>query len=786
MAFFRPFFIALLCLAAHAQTPPRSVSLAEAAARLEPDFRPKLQNQIVQVTGVVALPPVEAPDAIYLAIQDPAPAKQGLMLVFAGDNRAVIQSVAALQSGQVVIATGVVAQHAGQAVLKPTTISLNGAAQPPQPRPLLAHDAASLSMLGQLVSVEGTVAEYREASSGDTLEFAPEPGAAAAPNIKVYLPILRPGVARPLASYVRGDRIRVRAVVNQFCQSPPFNRHFQLLIPHAANVELVAGAPAVSPRLLPAVVLLILLGILATWYTQQRSAKQNRNVQRMLDTSEAICNAATAREVADLMRTGLLDLIPARTLDLYRFDEERKFLERVPDSQSSQTHSFHVDEACSSRERALGLSVRNRAILQFADSQNATLLSDPQSPAQSILVVPIRRREQVLGAILMTGSAGSKLLSESLHPAILHLASDASQHIEHLEQSALREQIHRSEKLSVAGQLIHGVLTELNGPLESIRNLSKALDQPAGEAIRDQVAKASETVGRIVSVARAEQMDSRPIDLQVLFSRMEPQFRAAAQQGAVEFEFQLSSDVIHILGSQSQLQKVFENLLAHATFAAAHSLEKTMSFHLTRVGRSAIVEIVFTGPFGDGEGPDFNATSLGLAISRGLLQSHGGDVRFVTQRPGHYRYEVELPSLNSNHLDDNSTFATATSPQGQLTALLVEPDPQSQRRVLSIFGELNHRLIPVSSLEEAADLADKVRFDLVISSTRPEGGTWAELFHRVHHRTPHFAVMSESAAGTEGDPTASLLDGRSASMIPKPVEERDIAQLLSRLEQRLS
>lgn len=784
MAFFRPLILVLICCSVFGQNAPRSVSLAEASARLEPDFRPKLSGELVEVQGIVAHPPIEAPDAVYLAIQATTPDRHGLMLVFTAANRQVLQSIGALQSGQILSATGPIQQHAGQAVLKPTSLRVTGSAEPPKPVSLLASEAASLDRLGQLVSVEGTVADYREASSGDTLEFLPESGAATAPSIKVYLPILRQGVARPLASYVRGDHIRVRAIVNQFCQSAPYNRHFQLIIPHAANVELVAGAPVVSPRLLPATVLLILLGIIGAWYSQQRSARQNRSVQRLLDTSEALCTATTAREVADYIRTGLLELIPAKTLDLYRYDEERKFLERIPDSESSQTHSFHIEEANNARERALSLSVRNRAILQFPNSQTAALLHDAQSQPQSLLIVPIRRRDQVLGALLLSGPAGKKLLSESLHPALLHLANDAGQHIEHLEQSALREQIHRSEKLSVAGQLIHGVLTELNGPLESIRNLSKALEQPQGEAIREQVAKASETVGRIISVARAEQMDSRPVELQLLFHRMEPHFVAAAKESGIQFEFQLSSDVIHVLGSQSQLQKVFENLLSHASFAAAHSLEKSMSLHLTRVGRSAMVEIVFTGPFGEGEGPDFSAAALGMAISRGLLQSHGGDVRFVTQRPGHYRYEVELPSLSSHAVDESSNFAASSSSSGQLTALLVEPDQQAQRRVLAIFGELNHRLIPVSSVEEAADLAEKLRFDLVLSSTRPEGGTWAELFHRVHHRTPHFTVMSESAASPESDPSSNLLDGRSASMIPKPVEERDLAQLLARLEQR--
>jgi signal transduction histidine kinase len=765
-----------------AQESPRPVSLEEAVARLEPDFRPKLAGATVIVEGVVALPPIEAPDAVYLGIRSEKPPARGLMLVFAGDNRKLISAMKEIHSGEVVEATGTIAQHAGQAVVKPTALRIFRSAEPPQPLTLKPAEAAALRYLGLLVTVEGVVSEYREASSGDTLEFT-DSSAPGAPTIKIFLPILRQGAARPLAAYVRGDRIRARGLVNQFCLSPPYNRYFQLLVPHAMNVELIEGAPVVSPRLLPATVLLILLGIVGAWLAQQRSAKQNRTVQRMLDTGEALSSATTAREVADQLRAGLLDLIPAQSIDVYRYDEERKYLERVPDSNSSQTHAFHLDEAHRAPERALALAVRNRAILQFANTQNASLLNDSQGPARALLIVPIRRREEVRGALLVTAPAGLKLLSESLHPALSHLASDAGLHLDHLEQAALREQIHRSEKLSVAGQLIHGVLTELHEPLESIRNLSEKLGPSQGDAIREQVRKASETVSRIISVARAEQMDSRPVDLQSLFKKMEVPFRAAAKNESIEFEFSLSSEAVHVLGSHAQLEKVFDNLLAHATFAAAHSLEKLLSLSLRRVARSAMIEISFTGPFGEGEGPDFSATALGLAVSRGLLQSHGGDVRFVTIRPGHYRYEAELPSLSANVLDEGSGGLTASSIQGQLTALLVEPDRQTQRRILSIFGELNHRLIPVSSLEDAADLAEKVRFDLVLSSTRPEGGTWAELFHRVHHRTPHFAVMSESAALAE-DGGNDLLDGRSASMIPKPVQQHDIAQLLGRLEQR--
>ncbi len=773
MAGYRTLLIFAITLWASAQG-PRPVSLAEAGARAGADFRPKLLGEPVTVQGVVSGPPLAAADGVYLPLADASAGPHGLMLVFSGDNAAAQPAAADMRSGLRIEADGLVSLHAGQAVVKPTAIRILGSQAAPQPAMLKPQEAASLDQLGRLALIEGTVAEYREASSGDLLEFE-----GAAQPLRIFLPLVRRGGEKPLSVFSRGDRIRVRGFVSQFCLSPPFNRSFQLLVANAKDVELLEGHSSISPQLVPATVLLVLLGILGTWFFQQRAVRQNRMVQRMLDISEDLYTVNSAREVADVLRVRLLDLIPAETIEVFHYDPERKYVERVPDSQSSAPHAFHVDEGATAMERALGFCLRNRALLKWADTSTAALLKDNRSPGRSLMAVPMRSRDEAHGALLISAPPGTRLLPEALFPALQHLANDAGQYFDHLEQSSLKEQIHRSEKLAVAGQLIHGILTEINAPLEKIRHLSSAVAQPQNEAIRAQVEKATEIVGRIVSVARAEQMDARPVELHVLFEKVRASFLDQEEAGKIDLALNLSPEPIHVLGSQMQLEKVFENLLAHARAAAGHSLDRFLQVGVNRIGRSAMIEIEFSGPFAEGEGPDFNAAALGLAVSRGLMQSHGGDIRFVTLRSGRFRYEAELPSLSAGTGEDHSGAAGAASPLGEITALLVEPDPQSQRRLLAIFGELNHRLVPVVNIEEAADLAEKLRFDLVLSSTRPEGGTWAELFHRVHHRTPHFAVLTESAG--DEDASNNLIDGRSASILRKPVDEKDIAALLERL-----
>ena len=721
---------------------------------------------------------VEAPDAIYLGLNTGNPDQGGLMLIFSGDNRAAAPGLQQVQAGTEITAEGVVSLHYGQAVVKPLKVTLGPVHTPETPPLLRAQEAAQFRYEGVLVSVEGTISEYREASSGDLLEFV-EGGQA----LRVFLPIMRREMDRPLSRYRRGDRVRVRGLLSQFCLTPPYNRFFQILLANSRDIEVVEARPLVPPQVAPAIVLTILLGILTTWYLQQRNRKQEQVVQRILASAEAMYSLSASRELAEGLRRNLQELMSAQSVDVYLYDPSRKLLERIPDDVSSAAHSFHVEECANGRERALSLAIRNRVMMQWADKRAVDILEAKNENSESLLVIPMNGRDEARGAILVTGKPGPELLSEGLKPAMQHLANSVGYYLTEIEQAAIREQIHRSEKLAVAGQLIQGVTTELNAPLERIQELCLRLDAEEAAAIAAQVQKASGTVRRIVGVARAEQIDARPVELRQLFQRLFEKFQEEGQWSHLETELNLPQDSMLVLGSAGQLAQVFENLLEHARSASLVSIEHMLFVTLNRVGRSVMIEIEFSGPFGEGAGPDFSSTALGLGINRGLLQSHGGDLRFATMRAGRYRYEVELPSLmTAPAAEDFGGTLEFSGARGQLTAMLVEPERQSQRRMLALFGEMNHRLVPVTNIEEAADLAERMRFDVVFASTRPEGGTWTELFHRLHHRTPHFVVLSE---GTE-EQGAELIDGSSAMMMKKPVEPDELRALIGRLQMAAS
>jgi signal transduction histidine kinase len=737
----------------------RQVSVTEAAQRSGADFRPALLGELVQLEGIALRPPIEAQDGVLLALAG----KEGqgaLLLVFAGDNRSQAPSTAQVQAGSVVEATGMISLHAGQAVLKPQEWKVLRREQPVSATAIQVSEAASVESVGRYVELIGRVEELKDTSAGISFLLHSD-------DASIRVQFLRP--ARPAFPLEAGESVKVRGIVTQAALSPPYNRNFQLVASAASDLDVLPSECEEDLRLLPAVVMLVGIGIIGAWYAQQKAARQQQAMQYLLEASEALSGVASLRDVAEILAQRLTKFFPAARIYTYRFDEERKLCERIPEGGNPEAHTFRLDQSRNAEEKILVAAIQNQDLAIATDAEKQL----------NLLACPLSTRERTLGAILIASPAGKKLLNPAWQSPFRHLAFDAAMQLDRLEQNSLREQVHRSEKLAVAGQLIHGVLTELHGPLESIRKLSQALECAEAQAIGEEVERASSTVNRIVSVARAEQVDSRPVALRPLLEKL-------AANVPVPLQLHLPPENLEVLGSQAQLQKVFENLLAHAAAAAAQNPESQISLTASRIGRSAMVEIEFSGPLDEAEGPDFSRTALGLAIARGLLQSHGGDVRFAPLLRGRYRYETELPCLGTASGDPTASDSPAAS-EGELTVLLVEPDAASQRRVLAMFGELPHRLVPVSGMEEAIEFSEKIRFDLILCSSRPEGGNWTELFHRVHHRTPHFTVMSEGmgltdAANSGASAEQSLLDGRSASMISKPVEREELLRLLSGLE----
>ena len=135
---------------------------------------------------------------------------------------------------------------------------------------------------------------------------------------------------------------------------------------------------------------------------------------------------------------------------------------------------------------------------------------------------------------------------------------------------------------------------------------------------------------------------------------------------------------------------------------------------------------------------------------------------------------VETPSAEL--ADASGTIEGAR----QLTVLVVEPDTKVQRQLVQLLGGRGDRVIPVSSADEGADVAQRLRFDIVICSIRQPGLNWLEFFERVRYRVGGFVLMTDGFDQSLG---RAFKNGE-GFVLNKPIDEAELLRLCRTIEER--
>ncbi|MBI4469080.1 MAG: PAS domain S-box protein [Acidobacteria bacterium] len=226
----------------------------------------------------------------------------------------------------------------------------------------------------------------------------------------------------------------------------------------------------------------------------------------------------------------------------------------------------------------------------------------------------------------------------------------------------LEQQLQQSEKLSSIGLLAAGVAHEVNTPLTGISSYTQMLlkqlpqrDPRAQllEKIQAQAKRASDIVSNLLNFSRTGSSEFADLDIhQVLndtLQLLEPQLRSSRLTLVKEF----AEDLYPVRGNAIKLQQVFMNLVLNARDAMPGGGVLTIT--TSERSGTALIVVNDTGvgipqehitriydPFfttkGVGQG-----TGLGLAVSYGILQEHGGGILVESNLGSGSRFTVKLP-----------------------------------------------------------------------------------------------------------------------------------------------
>ncbi len=782
---------AILLLAALSLPAQDVVTLEQAASRTGPDFSAAYEGRTVIVRAQVASPPLWALGMYYLPLRDSS--EHGLVL------RGERDEFANYEPGDWVEARGKIVSRAGLPLLVPDSMEKVRPGTPPAVKVIPLAEAVNLRYLGLMIETHGTVTRIGENIGGAIAQIS-DRGA----TVLAFLPRPTSG-SNDLPARLRvGDRVTATGLLTQYAPRAPFNTDFQIMLASPADLKISGAESVLTPQRL-----LGLLGaaaiLLSLWWVRRgRIAEQYQAMRTFHTLCEEIIAAPSPSGIAEKLMTVLPAITQATGAWLYIFNRRTKSLERVATEADPEPMLVPI-EAQPDEELANGAAVcfRNQKQLNIPDVRRSQYLNTrtKQNSPRSAVIVPLSAQGDVLG-VLEAGNAnrlGYFTIEEQA--SIQHLANQVAAALKLQEQRAVREQLFRSEKLAATGQLISGVANELRAPLEVILHLSLQLASALAER-NEQIAperdlrllaaesrRASEIVSRLVSFARPEDSETRDFDVNAMLAELvhfrEPEWKALG----LRLQNRIAPEPAFVLGAQGQMEQVFLNLLVHAEQSAADVPSKTVTVAASVIGGRLMVEIGYSSR-GDEE-PDADpftesrtsgAGALSLGVCRSIVNNHGGGMRFIT-RTGMACFEVDLPVVVAVHTEALSDPSGAAKPERTLTIMLVDPDPGQQRQLLGLLSVRGHRVVPVSP-DEAADVAQRLRFDAVMWAMRLSGQSggskWSEFQERARASIAAFVLISD---GYDAELARSIEEGGNF-LLGRPIQESELERVLRQIDAR--
>ncbi len=241
------------------------------------------------------------------------------------------------------------------------------------------------------------------------------------------------------------------------------------------------------------------------------------------------------------------------------------------------------------------------------------------------------------------------------------------------ELKRTQAQLVQSSKLAAIGELAANIAHEINNPLTSVLGFASYLAEriPAGQPMREELDLIQEEAGRARDIVRDLLHFSRQREFVPQVSDMNrvlgQTVAMVRRQGAFD-TVPLSEDYAPGLPPVEidvpRIKQVFLNLINNAVYVMKDGGSLTLRSSLN--GDMVQVEVIDTGsgiapehldrifePFFTTK-PDVSGTGLGLSVSLGIVQSHGGTIEVKSEVGRGSNFIVKLPAKPGATLSEDA------------------------------------------------------------------------------------------------------------------------------------
>lgn len=396
----------------------------------------------------------------------------------------------------------------------------------------------------------------------------------------------------------------------------------------------------------------------------------------------------------------------------------------------------------------------------------------------------------------------ARLLEFSGRPAIVFGIADITERRRADDEiMRQREALAQSEKMSAMGSLLASVSHELNNPLAIIVGQSQLLEEFASdpkvakraERVRAAADRCARIVKTFLSMARQRPPRHEIVSLGAVVRDAAELVAYALESNGIVVECNLGDADDRVEGDADQLLQVIMNLLINAQQALVEiEGERRIHIDLSCDGSTVFIRIEDSGPGVPAATaervfepffttkPEGLGTGIGLAVSRNIVEAHGGEISLAEADLGGARFDLSLPvaTADSPALSGETRDDWDSLPRQRI--LVVDDERDIATTIREFLEPSGHIVLVAGDGREALEVLEKQKVDILLTDIRMPDLDGPGLYREIVRRT---LLPTESIAFMTGDTLSrsveKFLAKIDAPLLEKPFSINELRDIIT-------